>query len=95
MFAAKPQSDPGLEKAIAHLLAVLDATPTWSEHYAKTADQLAKLYAIRDNKDSTRISPDTLITVGGNLLGILVIVMYESRNVLTSKALGFITKAAR
>jgi hypothetical protein len=41
-----------------------------------------------------RVSPDTLAAVAGNLLGIIVIVGYENKHVITSKALSFL-KALR
>jgi len=39
-----------------------------------------------------RISPDTLATIGANLLGIMIIIGHERAHVVTSKALGFIMK---
>lgn len=39
-----------------------------------------------------RVSLDTWVIVGANLLGILVIIGYERTNVLTSKALSFLSK---
>lgn len=47
-----------------------------------------------DSTRKKRVSPDTLVAVAGNLLGIIVIVGYENKNVITSKALSFL-KALR
>ena len=38
------------------------------------------------------VSPDTILLVAGNLLGILAVLNYERVHVVTSKALGFILK---
>lgn len=97
MFTDKPQTEPSeLDKAITAAHAVLDATPTYSDQYAKTVDQLTKLYAMRETtKSSNRVSPDTLAIVFGNLAGIVLIVGHERANVVTSKAIQFILKAVR
>lgn len=39
-----------------------------------------------------KISPDTLLIVGGNLLGILLILNFEKADIITSKALSFVLK---
>lgn len=39
-----------------------------------------------------RISPDTMAVIAANLLGILLVLKHERLNIVTSKALGFITK---
>lgn len=38
------------------------------------------------------VSPDTILLVAGNLLGILAVLNYERLHVVTSKALGFVMK---
>ncbi len=40
-----------------------------------------------------RISPDTLLIVFGNIIGILLILSYEHLGVITSKALGFVLRS--
>lgn len=97
MFTAKPKTEPSeLDKAITAAHAVLDATPSYSDQYAQTVDQLTKLYSIRETTKSTnRVSPDTLALVLGNLFGIVLIVGHERANVVTSKAISFVTKAVR
>lgn len=47
----------------------------------------------KDEIDRRRkISPDTLALIGANLAGIVVIIGYERMNVITSKALSFVSK---
>lgn len=57
-----------------------------SEEYPKLIANLEKLYKLRAEKKPSRVSPDTLAIVMGNLLGILIIVAYEEKHVITSKA---------
>jgi len=39
-----------------------------------------------------KISPDTLLVVAGNLLGILLILNYEKADIITSKAMNFVLR---
>lgn len=65
-----------------------------SDEFAKTVDQLDKLYKIKsNNKDEDRVSLNTLIPVIGNLAGIVLILGYERAHVVTSKALSFVLKS--
>lgn len=43
-------------------------------------------------KSKTRITPDTLMIVAGNLVGIALILGYEHLHVVSSKALGFVLR---
>jgi hypothetical protein len=64
-----------------------------SPEYPQLRKELSKLYALRDKTTSKRrYSPDTLLLVGGNLLGIFIIVAYEHGHVITTKALSYIKK---
>jgi len=46
----------------------------------------------RDLLRPKRVSPDTLILVAGNLLGIVIILGYERANVITSRAMNLVMK---
>lgn len=92
MFKRINPTDALLEENIERLLQDLKGEEPESEKYASMADQLTKLYAIRNETRSRRVSPDTLATIGANLLGIGIIVGHERTHIVTSKALGFIRK---
>ena len=93
MFTRKPSSNRvGLEEAIDACLTRMSDLPADSDEYAKIADQLSKLYALRNIDPPARISPDTLVVVGANLLGIALIIGHERAHVVTSKALAFVMK---
>lgn len=95
MFTFSNNEDQHLQQAIDRLYASMQLVDTGSQEYAKITDQLAKLYALKETNSKGSVSADTLLTVLGNLLGILVIVKYERANVITSKALGFVMRAVR
>ena len=91
MFSREEKKTDPLDQAIDDLLHQMSTYDGFAKEYVIMADQLNKLYAIKErNKD--RVSLDTLATVGGNLAGILLIVNYEHANVLTSKALGLLLR---
>lgn len=93
MFTVKPPGEEsGLEKAIDDILSDMAHHPSSSEEYAKMADQLSKLYSLKEFDSKKRVSPDTLAIVLGNLVGIILIVGHERAHVVTSKALNFIMK---
>ena len=62
----------------------------YTEKYAQMADQLVKLYSLKTNDKSKRVSADAILTVAGNLAAILLVLNYEKADVIASKAFGFI-----
>lgn len=97
MFAKKSSTATAvnLDQAIDKLLFQMDNVNGDADEYAKMADQLVKLYKLKEVDSKKRVSPDTLAVVAGNLLGILVIVGHEKAHVMTSKAIGFVMKTAK
>jgi len=57
-------------------------------------ESLKKKYDVISNMLTAdwKISPDTLLIVGANLLGILLILNYERLDIISTKALGFVIK---
>jgi len=94
MFNNKPDTNrEGLEKTIdALILSMANTLPETPEYKAMT-ENLTKLYALRDEKSNRSVSPDAVLAVAGNLLGIAMIVGHERVGVVTSKALQFVMKA--
>lgn len=81
-----------LDEIIDRLMQDMTEVDPDTEKYAAMADQLTKLYAIKNETRSRRVSPDTLANVAANLAGIAIIVGHERVHIVTSKALGFIKK---
>lgn len=65
------------------------ATPD-SDEFRAQLENLERLTTLKSKK--VKVSPDTLAIVAGNLLCVLVVVMYEQKHVFTSKALGNVLK---
>lgn len=83
--------DAQLQSEIDRLHELLAQKHRWDDSYGHWADQLQKLYAIRD-KSEKRISPDTLVSAAASIAGILIIIGYEHGHVITTKALSFVGK---
>lgn len=97
MFDKKPATNKaGVTEAINALLEDMSGHQSDSPEYARISQQLTNLYSLKeiDHKveSSRRVSAETLAVVGGNLLGIVMIVGHERAHVLTSKALTLLTK---
>jgi hypothetical protein len=63
-----------------------------SEEYEKTLTYVTQIQRIKENESKKSVSRETMLVVGANLLGILLIIKHENVNVITSKALGFVLK---
>jgi hypothetical protein len=64
-----------------------------SKEYAQTVEQLAVLHKLwLSERKQPLFSPDALLAAATNLFGIGLIMSHERLNVITTKALGFVTK---
>lgn len=91
MFKKTSTEPTGLAAAIDNVLREMDGVSADSDEYAKMVLQLDKLYTIKD-RNPNRVSADTWATIGANLAGILLIISHERVNVVTTKAIGFVSK---
>jgi hypothetical protein len=76
------------------IVKVLEAMQTYDQgdaEFATALENLERLTKLKEaEKQKSRVSPDTIAIVAGNLVGILVMVGYEQSHVMTSKALGLL-----
>jgi len=63
-----------------------------SEEYAQALNKLERLHKLKEKTSPKRVDPNTVLIAASNLLGIVIIVAYEHKHVITSKALGFAGK---
>lgn len=64
----------------------MQQTPVSSEEYSDLMTYLERLEELKAKERREPVSFDTFVIAGANLLGILVIVAYEQKHVMTSKA---------
>jgi hypothetical protein len=89
----KKTESSDLEKEIARLFEVMaDKQPTDAD-YEKVADQLCKLYKLKEVDSKSSMSKDVLITALTGIGQILLITNFEHAHALASKSLGFVFKS--
>jgi hypothetical protein len=88
----KDKNIAGLETVIGLVTEELEKTTPGTEGYSRIVEQLERLNKIAASRKSEPVSWNGLISGGVNLLGIGLILNYERLHVVTSKAVGFVTK---
>lgn len=83
-----------LDKPIEKVLASMKTFGPEDPEYPQLMDNLERLNQMKE-RSRFRVSPDTIVIVAGNLLGILIIVAYEQKHVMVSKAMGFLRREPR
>lgn len=96
MFKKKAISakDDAFETA---LIAALEELPTLTVDSDEYTAAMKNIHLLNESltshqKPKMKISGDTLLSVGGSLAGIVLILGYERAHVVASKALGFVLK---
>lgn len=56
-----------------------------SDEYSTLLSYLERLYKVKEEQRPAPLSRDTMALVAGNLAGILLIIAYEQKHVITSK----------
>lgn len=82
----KRKQDP-LDLHITTLLSDMQNENPFSDEYKKLMERMEKLYKLKAEMRRKPVSTDTLALVFGNLAGILLIVAYEQKHVMSSKGL--------
>jgi len=81
-----------LEKEIESVLSIMKQYPPDSNEYTAMTKNLEVLYKADSHKSERRVSPDTVVTVVGSLAGMVLIMIFERTEVITTKAFGWILK---
>jgi hypothetical protein len=82
-----PKEPTQLERAIDRAMNALDKEEITSEDYATILSHISTLHKMREAEKPSRVSKDTLLITGANLLGIVLIIRHEHVNVITSRAM--------
>lgn len=90
LFRKTPIAKSGLEVAIDEVLSEMKGFTADQDEYAIMADQLVKLYALKEVDRPVRAMNDAVIMSLGNVICVALILEYERVHVVTSKALLFI-----
>jgi len=88
IFGKKKKIDEEIEDVLNEMRTVSSASP----EYTTMAKNLAILQAIKSKDAERKVKIDTILLVGGNLLGIAMILYRERTDIITSKAVNFVLK---
>jgi len=83
--------DSKLDEVSDHLLNQMLEVEVSSQKFAVDLAHLERVRTLR-TRSKKSLDSNTLALIAGNLLGILIIVAYEQKHVMTSKGLGFVPK---
>ena len=92
MIFTKKDKRTNLEKEIEAVITYMSALAPDSVEYTTIVTNLEKLCKARDDEKSREVKPDTYWIVGGNIVGIVLVLCYEKIDIITSKAFGLIIK---
>ena len=86
------KSESALDEQIDKILEHMSQCDPSTEKYSGMLTDLERLIRLKKEEKINRVSPDTLAIVAGNLIGILIIVAYEQKHVVTSRGVGFVMR---
>ena len=87
-----PKSNTYVDVEIARMLRALQTVEVETKEYELLLGRLEKLQRIRKDESPDNFSSDGLLMAATNLIGIFAILQHENLNVITSKALSFVTR---
>jgi hypothetical protein len=88
----QPSDKTELQKTLDEALLELRTYDIGDEQYPKALALVERLHKLSPPK-AEPLSPNTMLLVAGNLLGIALILGYERTHIVTSKALSFVLRA--
>jgi hypothetical protein len=95
MFKLFDKNEPDdLDALITDVTDNMQSMSVDDERYLDLLDKLERLKKLKQAEKPERISRDTIVNIVGNLTGILLIVAYEQKHVMTTKAFGWIKPKA-
>lgn len=74
-----------LDEQIASVLSEMSMKGVTHPEYPAFVERLAALNEIKTSSGRKRVSADTLVIAGVNLLGIILLMTYENKHVFTSR----------
>lgn len=82
--------DTSLDDEIQHTLNRMSELDPGEQEYTEASQALRNLLEMRSKERAFPISPEVLVTLGMNLLSIILILRHEQFNVVTTRALQFL-----
>lgn len=86
----RPKGLDTMDEEIIRLVKALSNMTPNDKDYATIVNNLKTLCEAREKKNDRVLSYETLLTVGVNLIGLIIILNFERTGVITSKAMSFL-----
>lgn len=87
-----PGSAKAMEKELERLVSHLETLKIGCDEYISTLECIKKLSEAREKKNDHAISSEAILAATVNIVGILLIMNFERTGILTTKAIGFLSK---
>lgn len=91
-FFGKSENDEELDARIHKLLQEMSGLEILTDDYQNHLTTLERLTELRERNTKAKVSKDTVLLVAGNLLGLILIMAYEQKHVMTTKGLNQLIK---
>lgn len=89
----RPHSLEAMDEEIERLTRQLADISPLSDDYKTILDRLSMLTKARAEKNERAVSTDVILTIGANIIGMLLVLNYERLNVISTKALTMVWKS--
>lgn len=89
----RPKSLQAMDEEIERLTRQLADMQPLSDDYSKILKLISELTEARSKKNESAVSTDVLLTIGANIVGMLLVLNYERLNVISTKALTMVWKS--
>jgi hypothetical protein len=86
----RTESQKLIDEEIKRLIQVLKYESPTEENYVKITNNLKALCEARERKNPLQMNVDTLLAIGANVLGLMIVLNFERTGVITSKAFGML-----
>lgn len=92
MFGRNKRHDPKLDENIDMFLENMVMLGAGAEEYEEQLKIVERLNRLKTGNSDKRLSHDTIAVVIGNILCVVIIVAYEQKHVMASKATAFVAR---
>lgn len=92
LFTRPNSNEANLQDEINSILETMASEEPNTPKYTMEAENLEKVCQAKSYEHNSKVDVNTVISVAGSLVGIILILNYEKLGIVTSKALSFVTK---
>jgi hypothetical protein len=87
MFKTKSEPDTALDAAMRKCFEKMKNLEETSDEYMKVLNRLSELHKMKQAEKPDRVSKDTMVLAGTNLIGIFLVLNHEHLHPVTTRAM--------